>query len=48
MRRFSVFLDEKSLAKLVKIGLAKGHLKPSQIIRVAIAEYIQREEGKTK
>jgi metal-responsive CopG/Arc/MetJ family transcriptional regulator len=48
MQRFSVFIDEKALAKLVKIGLAKGNLKPSQVIRIAIAEYIQREEGKIK
>jgi hypothetical protein len=44
MRRFSVFIDEKALAKLVTIGTKKGNLAPSQVIRLAIAEYIQREE----
>jgi metal-responsive CopG/Arc/MetJ family transcriptional regulator len=44
MRRFSVFLDEAALVKLTKIGFAKGGLKPSQLIRLAISDFIDREE----
>jgi metal-responsive CopG/Arc/MetJ family transcriptional regulator len=46
MKRTSIFLDEKNLKRLKRIGKAKGGLKVAQVIRIAIQEYIDREEGK--
>ena len=42
LKRYNVFLDSQSLKALSKIGELKG-LKIAQIIRVAIAEFIERE-----
>jgi hypothetical protein len=48
LKRYNVFLDPRSIKILSTIGERKG-LKPAQIIRVAISEYIAREmKGKTK
>jgi metal-responsive CopG/Arc/MetJ family transcriptional regulator len=46
MKRTNVFLDEKNLKRLERIGKTKGGLKVAQVIRIAIQEYIDREEGK--
>jgi len=46
MKRTNVFLDEKNLKHLERIGKAKGGLKVAQLIRVAIQEYIDREARK--
>jgi metal-responsive CopG/Arc/MetJ family transcriptional regulator len=46
MKRTNVFLDEKNLKRLERIGKAKGGLKVAQVIRIAIQEYVDREEGK--
>jgi metal-responsive CopG/Arc/MetJ family transcriptional regulator len=43
MKRTSVWLDETSIKRLERIGKAKGQLKVSQLIRVAIQEYLDRE-----
>lgn len=47
MKRTNIFLDEKNLKRLERIGKAKGGLKVAQIIRIAIQEYIDREAGKS-
>ncbi len=44
MKRTNVWLDEKNLKHLERIGKAKGGLKVSQLIRMAIQEYIDRQE----
>jgi metal-responsive CopG/Arc/MetJ family transcriptional regulator len=42
MKRTSVWLDEQNLKRLERIGKAKGGLKVSQVIRIAIQEYIDK------
>jgi hypothetical protein len=46
LKRTNVYLDEQSLKSLAKIGKVKGDLKVAQLIRLAIAEFIQREAKK--
>jgi len=48
LTRHNVFLDSKDLKVLATIGQAKGGLKVAQMIRLAIAEYIKREERKAQ
>ena len=48
LKRTNVFLDTDSLKALRGIGKRRGGLKVSQLIRVAISEYIQRETPKGK
>jgi hypothetical protein len=43
MKRTSVWLDPGSLKHLERIGKRKGGLKVSQVIRIAIQEYIDRQ-----
>jgi metal-responsive CopG/Arc/MetJ family transcriptional regulator len=43
LRRTSIWLDDQYRRKLEAIGEKKGGLKPAQLIRVAIQEYIDRE-----
>jgi metal-responsive CopG/Arc/MetJ family transcriptional regulator len=47
MKRTSIWLDEQNLKRLERIGKAKGGLKVSQVIRVAIQEYIDRQERRS-
>jgi metal-responsive CopG/Arc/MetJ family transcriptional regulator len=44
MKRTTVWLDEQNLKRLERIGKAKGGLKVSLLIRIAIQEYIDREK----
>ena len=43
LKRTNVYLDLDGLKALKKIGKAKGGLKPAQLIRMAIHEFIKRE-----
>jgi len=47
MQRTNVYLDERRLKQLEAIGKEKG-LKVAQLIRLAIAEYCNREGRKTR
>ena len=44
LKRTSIWLDKKSLGRLERIGKRKGGLKVAQLIRIAIQEYIHKEE----
>jgi hypothetical protein len=48
MKRSSLYLDPKDMRKLEAIGKKKGGLKSAQLVRLAIAEFIEREESKAK
>jgi metal-responsive CopG/Arc/MetJ family transcriptional regulator len=43
MKRTSVWLDEQQTKQLKRIGKKMGNLKVSQVIRMAIAQYLERE-----
>jgi len=43
MKRYNVFLDEQQIKKLAKIAKKKS-LKTAQMIRLAISEFIERNE----
>jgi len=43
LRRTSIYLDSVSLKSLERIGKRKG-LKTAQVIRLALSEYVAREE----
>jgi metal-responsive CopG/Arc/MetJ family transcriptional regulator len=45
MKRTSVWLDEQQIKTLKRIAKQKGSLQVSQCIRMAIAEFIKREEA---
>jgi predicted transcriptional regulator len=42
LRKLTVWVDVAHMKKLAAIGKRKG-LKPSQMLRMAIAEYVERE-----
>jgi len=44
LRRTCVYLEARDLKALEKIGKKKGGLKVAQMIRLAINDYVQREE----
>jgi hypothetical protein len=44
LRRTCVYLEARDLKALQKIGKKKGGLKVAQMIRLALSEYVQREE----
>jgi hypothetical protein len=44
LRRTSIYLDSESLKALKRIGKKKGNLKAAQMVRLAVNEYIAREE----
>ena len=46
LKRTSIYLDTESLKALERIGKCKGNLKAAQMVRIAVAEYIAREERK--
>jgi hypothetical protein len=48
LKRTNVYLDMDGLKALKKIGKEKGGLKPAQLIRMAIHEFIKRETNKEK
>ena len=48
LKRTNVYLDMNSLKVLKKIGEKKGGLRPAQMIRIAIQEFIEREKSKEK
>jgi hypothetical protein len=43
LKKHTLFLETKAIEALKKLGKEKG-LKPSQLIRLAISEYLQREK----
>lgn len=47
LKRHSVWIDTEELKRLERIGKEKGDLKVAQMIRVAIHDYIKREEKKS-
>jgi hypothetical protein len=48
MKMISMWIDPKQLAELKAFGKKKGGLKYSQVIRMAIAEFLERQKGATK
>jgi metal-responsive CopG/Arc/MetJ family transcriptional regulator len=44
LKRTSIYLDTESLKALERIGKRKGNLKAAQMVRIAVNEYIAREE----
>lgn len=42
LKRYNVWLEQKSLKQLERIGKERGGLKIAQLIRVAIHEFIRR------
>jgi metal-responsive CopG/Arc/MetJ family transcriptional regulator len=42
LTRTSIWLDTKSLRALEALAKKKGALKPAQLIRLAIQEYLER------
>jgi metal-responsive CopG/Arc/MetJ family transcriptional regulator len=44
LKRTSIWLEQKNLHALESLGKKKGGLKPAQLIRVAIQEYLEREQ----
>ena len=45
LKRTNVYLDPKTLKQLEAIGRPQG-LKTAQVIRIALAEYIERRKAK--
>ena len=45
LKRYDVYLDQNALKALARIGKTKG-LKLAQMIRLALAEYIEGEKSK--
>jgi len=45
LKRYNVFLDTKTVKELAAIGRPLG-LKVAQVIRLALAEYVQAKKGK--
>ena len=43
-----MYLDADNLKVLKKIGKEKGGLKPAQLIRMAIHEFVKRETSKER
>jgi hypothetical protein len=43
LRKLNIWVDEQNQRRLEVIGKKKGGLKPAQLVRVAIQEYIDRE-----
>ncbi|HEV2732015.1 MAG TPA: hypothetical protein VGV15_18435 [Terriglobales bacterium] len=41
-----MWIEDKQLAELKRLGKKKGGLKYSQLIRLAIAEFMEREAAK--
>ena len=48
LRRYTAWLDTENLRALEKIGRSRGRLKISQMIRLAIAEYIANESERIR
>lgn len=46
LKRTNIFLDTENLKMLAKIGKTKGGLKVAQLIRLAVAEFVERETKK--
>lgn len=46
MRMISLWMDEKQLKALKALGKEKGGLKVSQLIRLAVAEWVKKETKK--
>jgi hypothetical protein len=46
LRRLNVFVDIAHMKRLSALAKTKG-LKPSQLVRLAIAEYLERNEKKS-
>lgn len=44
LKRYNFYLDAKDVRELERIGQRKGGLKLSQMIRLAISEYIRLEK----
>ena len=45
MRRTSIFMNPAHLKELAAIGKSQG-LKPAHLVRIAIAQFIQRDRRK--
>ena len=45
LKRTNVYLDPKTLKQLEAMGRPQG-LKTAQVIRIALAEYIERRKAK--
>jgi len=48
MKMISMWIDSKQLAELKAFGKRKGGLKFSQVIRMAIAEFLERQKKGAK
>jgi len=48
LKRTNVYLNTNSLKVLKRLGEKKGGLRPAQMIRIAIREFIDREASKEK
>ena len=48
MKRTNIYLDPAQLKVLAKIGASKGGLKVAQVVRMAIAQFIEKEVGKKR
>lgn len=47
LRRLNIFMDAQHLKRLAAIAKKKG-LKTAQLVRLAISEYLERNEGQKK
>ena len=43
LKRYNLYLNEKDVKELERIGQGIGGLKASQMIRLAISDYLKRE-----
>jgi hypothetical protein len=48
LKRTSVWLDEKNYRVLEALGKKMGGLKPAQLIRIAVQEYVDRKAKEKK
>jgi hypothetical protein len=48
LKRTSVWMDEKNYRVLEALGKKMGGLKPAQMIRIAVQEYVDRKSEEKK
>ncbi len=45
IRRTTIYLNSQHMKQLAALGASRG-LKPAQLVRISIAEYLRRETAK--